>query len=227
MLRTSDGVMIPALEYRSSRTEGQPFVLLFHQGGGSGPAEYEPIAPRIHEAGFNVLVIDQRRGGDRFGSRNLVAERFDPATTSYCAALPDLEAALGHARSTEPEREAILWGSSYSAALVIQLGANRPDDVGGVLAFSPASGDPMDGCRPEPFAERLTDPLLVVRPLSETQNEWIAEQLQLFADLGHSTYVADPGAHGSSALVPERADGDTEDTWSVVMDFLEQVRAGS
>ena len=80
MLTTSDGVMIPALEYRSSGTEGQPFVLLFHQGGGSGPAEYEPIAPRIHAAGFNVLVIDQRRGGDRFGSRNLVAERFDPAT---------------------------------------------------------------------------------------------------------------------------------------------------
>ena len=152
---------------------------------------------------------------------------FDPATTSYCAVLPDLEVALAHARETEPGRQAILWGSSYSAALVIQLGATRPDDVAGVLAFSPASGDPMDGCRPEPFAERLVDPLLVVRPLSELQNERAADQFARFADLGHTTYVADPGSHGSSTLVPERAGGDTEDTWRVVMDFLEQVRAGS
>jgi pimeloyl-ACP methyl ester carboxylesterase len=226
-LTTGDGVTIPALEYRSERTEGEPFVLLFHQGGGSGPAEYAPIAPRIHDAGFNVLVIDQRRGGDRFGARNPVAERFDPATTSYCAVLPDLEAALGYAREIEPGQAAILWGSSYSAALVIQLGATRPDDVRGVLAFSPASGDPMDGCLPEPFAERLVDPLLVIRPVSEMQNERAADQLSRFSDLGHSTYVADPGAHGSSTLVPERAGGDTEDAWAVVMDFLERVRGGA
>jgi alpha-beta hydrolase superfamily lysophospholipase len=220
VLTTSDGIEIPALEYRTDATGGQPFVLLFHQGGASGPAEYATIAPRLHRMGYDVLVIDQRRGGDLFGGTNSVAVRFDQETTSYCEALPELEAALDYARRTDPARRVILWGSSYSAALVVQLAARRAEDVAGVLAFSPASGDSMDGCRPESFLDAVRAPVLAVRPSSEMAYGWIAEQLELFEDHGHATLVTDPGRHGSSTLVEERVGASTEEAWSVVGDFL-------
>ena len=142
------------------------------------------------------------------------------ASYSYCDALPDLEAALAYVRERNPEVKPILWGSSYSAALAIQLAAAHSDAVTGVLAFSPASGEPMDGCRPEPFADGLTVPLLVLRPQSEAVIESVAAQLAAFAEQGHQTAVADPGTHGSSMLVAERAGGDVESTWQVVLHFL-------
>ena len=218
-LTTSDGVTVPALELAAASGPG-PFILLFHQGGASGWAEYAPIAPRLNEMGYRVLIIDQRRGGDLFGGTNSVAANFDADVTSYCDALPELEAALDYARATDPMRKAILWGSSYSAALAIQLAARRSGDVAAVLAFSPASGEPMAGCQPEPWAETLNIPLLVVRPSSEMEHAWIAQQLTLFERLGHSSFVAEPGRHGSSALVEERVGDDTTETWRAVTAFL-------
>jgi len=226
MLTTRDDVTIPALMYRSESTVGRPFVLLFHQDGASGAAEYASIAPRVHAMGANVLVIDQRRGGDLFGGANRVAGRFDPDTTSYCDVMPDLEAALEYARETEPARRVVLWGSSYSAALAIQLAAMRSDEVAAVLAFSPASGDPMEGCRPEGFAARLELPLLALRPGAEMEYAWIAEQLDMFKAMGHETWVADPGRHGSSMLVTDRVGSDTGESWAVVEAFLRRALGG-
>jgi pimeloyl-ACP methyl ester carboxylesterase len=40
--------------------------LLFHQGGASARGEYGPIIPRLLSAGYHVLAVDQRSGGDRF-----------------------------------------------------------------------------------------------------------------------------------------------------------------
>jgi pimeloyl-ACP methyl ester carboxylesterase len=172
--------------------------------------------------GYRVATIDQRRGGDLFDGTNGVASRFDSDATSYCDAAPDLEAALDWAAAAAPGSGVVLWGSSYSAALVIRLAARRSDVVSGVLAFSPASGDPMDGCRPEEAAAELTVPWLVLRPGSEMEHPWIADQLEAFASLGAETYVARPGRHGSSMLVEGRVGASTDATWSVVLSFLER-----
>jgi pimeloyl-ACP methyl ester carboxylesterase len=226
VLTAADGVRVHATWYRSPDTAGEPVILLFHQGGASGMAEYAPVIPRLREAGFNLLLIDQRRGGDRFGGINRTASSVDADGVSYCDVLPDLEAALVFARQLEPERRVILWGSSYSAALVFQLAVAYPEDVRGLLAFSPASGDPMDGCRPAPFAEQVQVPALVLRPTSEMERGGVATQMQVFRDQGHDTYVADPGAHGSSMLVADRVNGDVEATWEVVSAFLDGLRSG-
>ena len=218
-LTTAEGGQVPARKWPTGEAD-RAWVLVFHQGATSGPAEYGPIAPRVHALGFDVLVIDQRRGGDLFGGANDVAARFDAERTSYCDALPELEAALDHARSAAPGRRAILWGSSYSAALVVQLAARRAEDVAGVLAFSPASGESMDGCRPEAYLDRVEAPILAVRPASEMAHEWIAEQLERFRAVGHRTLVTDPGRHGSSTLVEERVGAATDDAWAVVGEFL-------
>ncbi|NNF57310.1 MAG: alpha/beta hydrolase [Rhodothermaceae bacterium] len=223
VLTTRDGLTVYGDLYASGGVPGHPFILLFHQGGANGRAEYAPILPRLRAEGFNLLVLDQRRGGDRFGGHNRTVAAHEGATFSYCEALPDLEAALAFVRERDPSARPILWGSSYSAALVIQVAAVHSDAVAGVLAFSPASGEPMDGCRPEPLADGLTVPLLVLRPQSEAARESVAAQLAAFAEQGHQTYVADPGTHGSSMLAEERAGGDVEPTWRVVLDFLRDV----
>ncbi|MEM7416691.1 MAG: alpha/beta hydrolase [Gemmatimonadota bacterium] len=219
-LTTSDGVTIPAWLYTTPETEAAPLVVLFHQGGSSGRAEYAPIVPRLRELGYAALVIDQRRGGELFEAQNEVAVRFDPETTSYCDPLPDLEAALEFARRLRPEQRVVLWGSSYSAALVVQLGVRRAADVAGVLAFSPASGEPMAGCEPEPWAARLERPLFAARPANEVAIPEIQEQLDELAALGAVTWVADPGRHGSSMLVEERVGASTGPTWAAVEAFL-------
>jgi len=200
--------------------ESAPLVLLFHQAGGDARGEYGPIVPRLLAAGYNVLAVDQRNGGDQFGVMNRTVARLDDQLYEYCAAYPDLEAALSWAVARGLGGRRAVWGSSYSAALVFQLAAKHPRDVAAVLAFSPASGEPMRGCEPEPWAAKLTVPALALRPAREMEDESVRSQLEQLSAMGIHTRVADPGVHGSSMLVAERAGGDTEPTWKVVLDFL-------
>lgn len=221
-LETSDGVRLPGWEYRSS-VPAVGYIVLFHQGGASGRGEYAPIVPRLLASGYHALVIDQRRGGTLFGAENSVSPRFDAEVTSYCDAYPDLEAALDFALTRSGGAPTILWGSSYSAALVIQLAARRADDVSGVLAFSPASGDPMAGCEPELWASRLADPLFAARPATEFAIESVRTQLERLGAVGATTWIADPGQHGSSMLVEDRVGAPTDATWAAVEAFLDSV----
>jgi dienelactone hydrolase len=57
-------------------------------------------------------------------------------SAEYSDALKDMEAALAWARSSGNNGKVLVWGSSYSAALVFVLTAENPDEVAGVLSFS-------------------------------------------------------------------------------------------
>lgn len=197
-------------------------LLLFHQGGSNTRGEYGPIIPRLQKEGFNILTIDQRRGGQTYGRYNRTVARFDLNQYSYCDAMPDLEGALGYLDQQGYTGKKILWGSSYSAALVIRLGHEHSEEVSAVLAFSPASGGPMEGCNPNELFETLEVPLLVLRPGNEAQIESVQQQLAMAEEYGHQTYVAEQGVHGSSMLVEGRAKGGTEECWEVVMSFVKE-----
>lgn len=222
-LETSDGLTVFGDWHVDAHADAGPIVLLFHQGRSDGRGEYGPIIPRLTEAGFDVLTIDQRRGGDLFGGENRTVRAAGDREFSYCDAQPDLEAALDHVRALRPNVRPVLWGSSYSAALVLKVAAERADEISGVLSFSPASGDPMAGCDPGDVADQVWAPVLALRPASEMEIPRVAAQLEAFADLGFRTFVADPGSHGSSMLVAERVEGEVEPTWEVVLEFLQQV----
>ncbi|MGA7305966.1 MAG: alpha/beta fold hydrolase [Rhodothermales bacterium] len=215
---TSDSVVVYGDVYDPD--EAQPLILLFHQAGANARAEYGPIIPRLLDEGFSVIAIDQREGGDRLGGVNRTIEANGLQEGSYCDAAPDLEATLDYAIERYGQRDIILWGSSYSAALVIRLAAERGEDVAGVLAFSPASGDPMAGCRPEEAAAQLTTPAMMLRPSSEMEIESIRTQMDSFSSEGHRTFVAVGGVHGSSMLNSSRVTADTEPTWDAVLTFL-------
>lgn len=219
---TTDGVTVYGEIYTTPDTPmSAPVILLFHQGGGDTRGEYSPLVPRLIEQGYNLLAIDQRRGGERFDGYNRTLAGVGSTEYSYCDVYPDLEGALRFANEYGFTGRTAVWGSSYSAALVFKLGAEHPDEIDAVLAFSAASGEPMDGCRPEPYSERITRPVLALRPIREMEVPYVPGQMKLFQEHGHQTYIADPGVHGSSMLNETRVGASTEATWSVVLAFLE------
>jgi len=219
---TTDGVTVHGEIYRGDHAPGDaPLILLFHQGASNARAEYEPLVSRLLREGYNLIAIDQRRGGDRFGGSNRTLAGVGDTEYSYCDVYPDLEGALRFARSRGLDGPTVAWGSSYSAALAFKLGVEYPEEIAAVLAFSPASGEPMAGCMPEPYSPQLKQPVLVLRPIREIGTDWIADQMRLFERDGHQIYIANPGVHGSSMLNEARVGASTDAAWTVVLEFLQ------
>lgn len=223
ILKTSDGVDVYGDLHTVIEGKSAPMVLLFHQGAANARAEYSGIIPVLLARGYNVFAIDQRRGGDRLGGTNRTVDQLEASEYGYCDVYPDLEAALTYVKVQGYTGKRIAWGSSYSATLAIQLAAKNPDDIQGALAFSPASGDPMEGCRPETYLENLASPLLVLRPQREMEIESVQQQFDLFKEAGHQTYIAANGVHGSSMLNPDRVEGSVDPQWQTVLQFIEEI----
>ena len=225
-LITADSVTVFGDAFNPEEANGA-VILLFHQAGANGPAEYGSIIPRLTDAGYTVVSVDQRSGGDRLGGSSRTVAALDGAEYSYCDVMPDLEATLDYALETNLGDPVFVWGSSYSAALVMRLAAARQDDIGGVLAFSPASGGPMADCSPNEVAADLELPVLALRPAREMEIESVAAQLALFEAQGHQTFVAENGVHGSSMLNGARTESPTDATWEAVLGFMSSVRESS
>lgn len=219
-LTAPDGVAVMLDRYQGPDSRG--VVALFHQGGGSARGEYGFLVAELLGRGFDVLAADLQGGGDRFGPPNrTLAGAPEPAGWSYCDARPQLDAVVAHARTVAAGRPVVLWGSSYSGALVVRAAADGAP-VSRVLAFSPASGEPMEGCRPETVATRVAVPLLVVRPSGELEIESVAAQFDVFQSAGHETRVVAGGSHGSSAVNPVRS-ADVDDDLARILAFLDPV----
>ncbi|MDO1500274.1 alpha/beta fold hydrolase [Winogradskyella maritima] len=199
-----------------------PSIVLFHQGGSNGRAEYKSIIPKLKDSGYNVLSIDQRVGGQWYGGYNRTASLIEHLDYGYCDAYPDMVGALDYLKAKKLTGKIILWGSSYSGTLAIQLAHSRPNDVDAVLAFSPASGPPMADCQASVYLESLTVPLIILRPGNEAKIESVKAQLALAKDNNHETYVAEDGIHGSSMLVESRTKTNVDSTMQTVFNFLQK-----
>ncbi len=208
----------------SEQNESQPFIVLFHQAGSNGRGEYASIIPKLRAKGYNLLVVDQRSGGGYFGHENRTVKARG-GKTKYCAAYPDMEAALSYAQTKSGGGKVFAWGSSYSAALVLKLASVHGDGLAGVLSFSPATGRAMGACNANNFIADVTIPALGLRPESEMGNDINKggqKQRELYTEQGLDYYVAKDGVHGSSMLDPSRAKGDVEPTWATVWAFLDK-----
>lgn len=117
----------------------KPFALLFHQARSSRGA-YREIAPLLTARGFNSMAVDLRSGREAAGVRNETAARArgQAKEVTYLHSEPDMRAAVRYVRSLGVSK-IVLWGSSYSASLVLKLAgeADLPLAVAGVVAFSP------------------------------------------------------------------------------------------
>ncbi|WP_420399780.1 hypothetical protein [Flagellimonas sp.] len=200
-------------------------ILLFHQGGSNARGEYAPIIPKLIEKGYNILAIDQRVGGQFYGSYNRTLANIPTNGFGdgygYCDAYNNLESALDFVITSGFTGDKIVWGSSYSASLGIQLANSRQQDISAVLAFSPASGNSVKDCLPNEYFETIKIPLLLLRPPHEMERETSKLQSELANTHGHQTFVPQHGVHGSSMLVASRVGSNVDETWKVVLSFLD------
>jgi alpha-beta hydrolase superfamily lysophospholipase len=215
-LLTSDGMRVPGTYRRAA--EPKALILLFHQRG-SSRAEYSEIGPRLAANGYSSLAIDQRGGGDRWRVPNCLAEQWGD-TSSHLEAMPDLEAAF--AWGAAQGLPLVLWGSSYSAALVFPLAASHPGQARAVLAFSP--GDYLEGGQVISAAAKLDVPVFVTS--ATTLNE-IGYAQPVFDAIGapDKEYFLPTGGgeHGSQTLIRSENPEGYEEMWGAVLAFLRRV----
>lgn len=223
---TSDGVTIYGEAYFGALDATSPLILLFHQGGANGRGEYADFAPWLNDAGFRAIAWDQRSGGERFGSKNRTVAGLAPGTpATYCDAYPDLQAALDFVTSQALADRVVVWGSSYTAALVFRLAAENPETVRGVLAFSPAAGGPLVDCRARMWVDRIAAPMFAWRPASEMVSESSIEQRDVLTAARVEFRVVENGVHGSSMLVDSRTGHDMAAERAAVIEWLKEVTA--
>jgi alpha-beta hydrolase superfamily lysophospholipase len=212
LLRAADGVAISAAH--GVAAEPRALILLFHQAG-SGKGEYATIAPRLNAAGYETLAVDQRSGGDMFGRNETVARLGRPA--SYAEAERDLEAAFAWARTRR--LPIMVWGSSYSAALVFRVAARHPGEVKAVLAFSPGEYlDAPDAVRKA--AARVAAPIYVTSASARAEVDAARAILAASPAKTKTQFVPGVGIHGSSTLVSARDPEGAAENWRAVLSFL-------
>ena len=218
---TDDGVEVFGTPYFGDLPPEAPLVLLFHQGGSDGRGEYEPLIPWLNASGYRAVAWDLRAGGDVHGGVNRTAAALPTdVSNDFCSAYSDMKAALGYVREQGLADEVVVWGSSYSAALVFRLAAEYPGDISGLVAFSPASGGPMASCRARAWVDRVTAPMLVLRPGAEMDNPSAVEQRDLLIQAGVRFEVIEAGVHGSSMLVDARTGEDMSAARELVRRWL-------
>ncbi len=224
---STDGLEITADLYSPHADAGTPFILLFHQAGWSR-GEYREIAPKLGELGFNCLAVDQRSGGEVNGVANETHPRAEEQglATEYTDALADLEASVAWAREKHAKGELLIWGSSYSAALVLKLAGDQPEEIEGVLAFAPgeyfeSAGRPKDWITRS--ASKIADPVFITSARDEKPKWW-----GIWESIGSqekSHYLPETaGNHGSRALW-ERFE-DSPGYWTSLRAFLEPFHNG-
>ena len=209
---SEDGLMITADHYHLKNSA--PTIVLCHQAGWSR-GEYQEIAPKLNELGFNCLALDQRSGGAINGVTNETAQRAsaEGKATTFNDAKQDINAGIAKAKELYGE-QVILWGSSYSSALALII-ASENADVEKVLSFSP--GEYLGDVR---VGESITS---LDKPAFLTSSKAEEGQTKLLYDV-----IASPektqfipegsGEHGSRALWEEKAD--YAEYWVAVRTFL-------
>lgn len=215
-IRAADGVVVHAALTPAARPRA--LIVLFHQAG-SSKGEYATIAPRLAAAGYASLAIDQRAGGPMFGRNETAARLARPA--SFLEAERDLEAAFAWGR--QRRLPIVLWGSSYSAALVFRVAARHPGEVEAVLAFSP--GEYLGGpALVRAAATKVRFPVFVAS--SADPGEVAAARAILLASPAAEKVQHRPvgaGAHGSSTLIAARNPRGASAAWTAVLAFLNRL----
>lgn len=220
-LKAADGVTVFGLQYRAAQPKA--LILLFHQAG-SSKGEYATIAPRLVAAGYSALAIDQRSGGDLYGPNETAAHAPPKPGQSqdagYPAAEADLKAALDW--GVQQKLPVILWGSSYSAALVFDVAAQNPGKVKALLAFSPGEYMPD-----KHFVGRAASALTIPVFVDSAANADEIEAARTIADTvpgGRATqYVPVAGVHGSSTLIAAKNPKGADANWQAALAFLKRV----
>jgi pimeloyl-ACP methyl ester carboxylesterase len=217
---TANGIEARA-DFYGKKDGTAPLIVLFHQAGWSR-GEYRDIAPKLEKAGYRVLAVDQRSGRGVNGVANVTSKRAKrkKLPSGYLDAYADLVAALDYAKANLNAPQAIVWGSSYSASLVIRLAAEESSRVRAVLSFSP--GEYFKKAEGPDYVQRHAKQ--VKQPLFVTSSKTEREQVKPLFDAAPAENKilftpASAGRHGSRALWSKSPDNDVY--WAAVNGFLQ------
>ena len=218
---SSDGLTITADLYMHNADKATPFILLCHQAGWSR-GEYREIAPKLTKLGFNCMAIDQRSGSAINSVKNETAKRAKDAGKggSYVDAEQDIVAAAKYAKENYAKGKLILWGSSYSSALVLRISGEHNDLVDGTMSFAPGEyfarlGKPKDWITQS--AKKIKSPAFITSAKNEYRN-WESIFDVIDGNEKMKFIPETPGNHGSRALWEKFADHG--DYWKATESFL-------
>lgn len=211
-----DGAKVPGVYTQVEKAKA--LVLLFHQAD-SSKDEYALIAPRLAQAGYASLRIDQRSGGDLFGGN--AAVRAAGKSSDMLSALPDLEGALAWA--SDKKLPVILWGSSYSASLIFLLAAAHPQGIAGLVAFSP--GEYFDDPKLiQTAAAKVRVPVFIDTALDGKEIDAGRVLLDTLPGKDKQQFVPKlGGVHGASTLMRDRNPAGAEENWRALLAFLRDI----
>src|SRR5579863_5388608 len=216
-LTASDGVKVYG-DFYPAASKSNPYILLFHQAG-SNRAEYVPIAPRLVALGFNCIAIDQRSGGSMWGQNNETVKGIGH-NSKYLETLKDMEAALAWARSSSNNGKVLVWGSSYSASLVFLLAAKHPDEIAGILSFSPGEYF-ADKNAVHSAASHVSAPIFVTSAKDAEEVDAAKSILAASPSKQKTQFIPETaGVHGSSTLRADRDPKGEAENWRAVESFL-------
>jgi len=218
--KAEDGVDITADLYMT-HADTASFIILFHQANWSR-GEYMEIAPKLNALGYNCMALDQRSGGSVNGIPNKTKASAEKAMkgTQYIDALEDMNAAITHVKENYASGKLIIWGSSYSSALVLKIAGDQPDVIDGALAFAPGEyfgrfGKARDYVTSS--AKNITKPVFITSAKSEKGNWWKIYEA-IGSDNKRYFLPETSGNHGSRALWAKF--NDSKDYWKAVKEFL-------
>ena len=129
-----DGLPVTADFYQNPNAKS--IIILCHQARFSR-GEYNEIAPRLVDSGYACLSVDLRSGNlvNEVINETAAAAKAKGLEVKYMDAMQDIEAAIEYVAQNS-KNEIYLWGSSYSASLVLMI-AKKDARIKRVVAFSP------------------------------------------------------------------------------------------
>lgn len=221
-IKAPDGVEV-TVDLYIAHPDTVPFIVLYHQAGWSR-GEYLEIAPILNRLGFNCMAVDQRSGKEvnQVENQTFISARRLMKETKYVDALPDMHAAIDHAKQYLTKGPIIIWGSSYSSALVLKLAGDRAEEIDGVLAFSPGEyfvsmGKPKDYIASS--AKNIQCPVLITSAKTEKSSWWGI--YELIPSTNKTYFLPETsGNHGSRALWAKFSDHGAY--WEAIKTFLRQ-----
>ncbi len=217
--KASDGVNVTADLYMAHEAKA-PFIILYHQAGYSR-GEYRSIAPMLNNMGFNCLAVDQRSGDQ---VNNVINETHKVALTEqlpteYLDAIPDMEAAYLYVKYSIKPEKIILWGSSYSAAILFYMASVHHKNLDAILCFAPGNYFKINNKELKTFAAKITCPVFVTSAKSEYKN-W--KDIYEAVKSEKSSFLPETeGKHGSKALWNNNPSHQAY--WAAVSKFLKSI----
>ena len=209
MVNTDEGSSIH-LDYYAPEGTPKAAIVLLHSLR-ANTCEYGDFPEKLAAAGFATVAVDLRIGASNGLCQNLTKA----STTDIFDAFVDVETAVRWIQQKTGLQKVILSGSSTSGVMVLDYAGLHPDQVLGVVAYSPVSPDLDLTQEVIRFAPKIAAPVLMIMP--ENEIGFPTQLLPLIGSTRKNMYIPKVGIHGASGLI---TDGMAEDYQQTTLAFF-------